>query len=166
MQRRVLDVDVAHIPGNSCWLRPTAPHELVTVEYEVAPEQAADFLEAVRRHGRIRRRDGARRWGIFRDTETARRYVETFIVGSWAEHLRQHERLTRADRDAEEQVRRYVSSEPKVRHLISPEDQYRLTRYCARSSISSAESVLDTPVMVPASFVRRRALKSSICLTT
>jgi MFS family permease len=94
---------------------------LVTVEYEVALEQAADFLKAVRQHRRIRRRDGARRWAIFRDTENANRYLETFIVSSWAEHLRQHERLTRADREAEERVQRHVVSEPKVRHLISVE---------------------------------------------
>ena len=94
---------------------------LVTVEYQVAAEQAAEFLKAVRQWGRIRRRDGARRWGIFRDMENTDRYVETFIVASWAEHLRQHERLTRADRETEELVQRHVLSEPKVRHLISAE---------------------------------------------
>ena len=94
---------------------------LITVEYEVAPEEAADFLKAVRQNKRIRRRDGARSWGIFRDLENAHRYVETFIVASWAEHLRQHERFTRADRETEERVQRYVASGPKVRHLISLE---------------------------------------------
>ena len=92
---------------------------LVTVEYQVASEETAEFLKAVQQHRRIRRRDGARRWGIYRDMENADRYVETFVVGSWAEHLRQHERLTRADREIEERVRRYVRSEPKARHLMS-----------------------------------------------
>lgn len=92
---------------------------LVTVEYQVAAEEAEEFLAAVRQHGRIRRRDGARRWGIFHDMENADKYVETFVVASWAEHLRQHERLTHADREAEERVQRYVRSESKVRHLIS-----------------------------------------------
>ena len=92
---------------------------LVTVEYQVASEETAEFLKAVQQHRRIRRRDGARKWGIFRDMEKQDRYVETFIVASWAEHLRQHERLTRADRETEERVLRYVLSEPKVRHLIS-----------------------------------------------
>ena len=92
---------------------------LVTVEYQVAPDKAAEFLRAIRRYARIRRRDGARRWGIYRDIENVQRYVETFIVASWAEHLRQHDRLTLADREAEELVQRYVISESKVRHLIS-----------------------------------------------
>jgi hypothetical protein len=92
---------------------------LVTVEYQVATEEAAEFLAAVRQNGRIRRRDGARSWGIFRGMENADKYVETFIVASWAEHLRQHDRLTLADREAEERVQRYVRSASKVRHLIS-----------------------------------------------
>ena len=35
---------------------------LVTVEYQVAPEQVEEFLKAVRQYRRIRRRDGARGW--------------------------------------------------------------------------------------------------------
>jgi hypothetical protein len=94
---------------------------LVTLEYDVPSEKAADFLQAVRHQGRVRRRDGARRWGIFRDLENSQRYMETFIVASWAEHLRQHDRLTRADSELEDRVRRYLHAEPKIRHLVSVE---------------------------------------------
>ena len=92
---------------------------LVTVEYEVIPEQAEKFLDAMDKYGRIRRRDGASRWGIFRDLETESLYLETFIVHSWAEHLRQHERFTQADREIEERLQRYTRSQPRVRHLVS-----------------------------------------------
>jgi hypothetical protein len=70
---------------------------LVTVEYRVEAQNAKPFLEAMHRYGRVRRRDGASRWGIFRDVDQADVYLETFLVTSWAEHLRQHERLTRGD---------------------------------------------------------------------
>jgi len=92
---------------------------LVTVEYEVMPENDQEFIKTARRYGRIRRRDGAMRWGIYRDVENASRYLETFIVASWAEHLRQHERMTRADHDVEAQLRRYARGAPTVRHLVS-----------------------------------------------
>jgi MFS family permease len=91
---------------------------LVTVEYEVEPRKADEFLEALHKFARVRRRDGASRWGVYRDTEHPAYYVETFIVESWAEHLRQHERLTGADRELEENVRRFESKPIKVRHFI------------------------------------------------
>lgn len=92
---------------------------LVTVEYEVEPQNAKEFLKAVRRYGRIRRRDGASRWSIFHDLEKPDRFIETFIVSSWGEHLRQHERMTQADREVEERLQRYIRHDPNVRHLVS-----------------------------------------------
>jgi MFS family permease len=91
---------------------------LVTIDYAVVPRRTAAFLEAMHEYGRMRRRDGAYRWAIFRDTEVADHYLEIFLVNSWAEHLRQHERQTQADRELEERLRSYVAAEPTVRHLI------------------------------------------------
>jgi MFS family permease len=92
---------------------------LVTIEYNVVPERTAEFVDAIHEYGRIRRRDGAYWWGIFRDTEVADRYLETFLVNSWAEHLRQHERQTQADGELEGRINGYLAGEPAVRHLIS-----------------------------------------------
>jgi len=91
---------------------------LIAVEYRVDPEQSAAFVHAAHRLGRLRRRDGASRWGIFRDTESLDLYVETFIVHSWAEHLRQHARSVKADRLVEEAVRRAARDTPIVRHFL------------------------------------------------
>ena len=96
---------------------------LVTVEYLVDPQKAKQFLRAMRTYGRLRRRDGASRWGIFRDVEQADVYLETFLVSSWAEHLRQHERTTREDRDLEDRLQGYARREPKVRHLVYVESE-------------------------------------------
>ena len=91
---------------------------LVTVEYFVRLQEAAAFVDAMREYEHVRRRDGASRWGLYRDTEISDRYVETFVVGSWAEHLRQHTRLTQADRKLEDRIHGFVRGQPKVRHLI------------------------------------------------
>jgi MFS family permease len=91
---------------------------LVTIEYTVMPKHSAEFVDAMHEYGRMRRRDGAYRWAIFRDTEVSDRYLEIFLVNSWAEHLRQHERQTQADRELEGRIYSYLSGEPMVRHLI------------------------------------------------
>jgi hypothetical protein len=91
---------------------------LVTVEYEVDPEQKVPFIKAMHKYGRIRRRDGAYRWGIFQDLEKPDHYIETFLVDSWAEHARQHERATRADCEVEERAHSYIRGTPTVRHLL------------------------------------------------
>jgi MFS family permease len=91
---------------------------LVTIEYVVISKRAVEFVETMHEYGRVRHRDGAYRWGIFRDTEVASRYLEIFLVNSWAEHLRQHERQTQADRELEGRLYSYLAGEPVVRHLI------------------------------------------------
>ena len=110
------------------WPRPVlvSPREpgegpvLVTLEYEVAEERTQLFLESIRELARIRRRDGARQWGVYRDAAEPTRFVEAFSVESWAEHQRQHERLTVADRVVEERTRSAViaGSSVRVRHLV------------------------------------------------
>ena len=95
---------------------------LVTVEYRIDPRDREAFLEALAPIEHERRRDGAYAWGVFEDTAEAGRMVETFLVESWIEHLRQHERVTHADRLVQECVRRFnLSGSPKVSHFIAAE---------------------------------------------
>src|SRR5919199_1730090 len=65
---------------------------LVTIEYRIDPSRAQEFVRVMERLGRSRRRSGATRWGVFHDAADPSRYLEAFIVDSWVEHLRQHER--------------------------------------------------------------------------
>ena len=71
---------------------------LVTVEYAIDPAESADFARAMQVLRVIRLRDGALRWGLWADTAVPGRYLESFVVESWLEHLRQHERITASDR--------------------------------------------------------------------
>src|SRR5207302_2922767 len=75
---------------------------LVTVEYHIEPAKAEDFARTALGLRAIRRRDGAVNWGLFQDLADPSRWVETFVVETWAEHLRQHERITVEDRHVEE----------------------------------------------------------------
>jgi MFS family permease len=92
---------------------------LVTVEYRVDSGDHDAFVAALRRYGLERRRDGAYAWGLFQDVADPGHWIETFVVDSWLEHLRQHDRVTNADRLVEETVRRYhVGDAPRVTHYI------------------------------------------------
>jgi hypothetical protein len=91
---------------------------LVTVRYVINPLKAPDFLDEMYKYQRIRRRDGATRWGIYYDTESPNVYVETFLVDSWAEHERQHDRFTVADRELENRVLSYALEPTTAKHYI------------------------------------------------
>jgi branched-subunit amino acid transport protein len=93
---------------------------MVTVEYRVETADRAAFLVAVGRLSHERSADGAYAWGIFEDVAEPGRFLETFLVESWLEHLRQHERVTNADRVLQEHINHLVIGEPVVTHLIAP----------------------------------------------
>lgn len=94
---------------------------LVQVEYRVDPAQVGEFLRAARPLRESRQRDGAVRWDLFADAAEPGRLVEAFLVESWAEHLRQHGRVTAADRAVETAVRAIHTGDapPRVTHLIT-----------------------------------------------
>jgi MFS family permease len=110
------------------WPAPSAAKEVapdqgpvvVTVEYIVDPERLRHFHRVMKRVRRIRRRDGAISWGLLADVEQPNRYTETFVVESWIEHLRQHERVTVTDRAVLEKARSFHLSDepPRVTHYI------------------------------------------------
>jgi MFS family permease len=93
---------------------------LVTVEYQVPAEQTEAFTTEMDRLRRIRLRDGAIHWGLYEDGERPGRWIEAFELESWVEHLRQHERVTEADRAVQEGIRRFHTGPgaPTVTHLV------------------------------------------------
>jgi MFS family permease len=95
---------------------------LVTIEYRIEPGKRAPFLAAMEKVGEERRRDGAYEWAIFEDAATEGLMVETFLVASWLEHLRQHGRVTNADRVLQDAVLDAFQCEgpPVIRHFIAP----------------------------------------------
>ena len=93
---------------------------LVTVEYLIRAQDRDEFLAAIAKLAGERRRDGAFDWGVYEDTAREGRFIEAFKVDSWIEHLRQHERVTHADRELQESVNRFqISGAPTVTHLIA-----------------------------------------------
>jgi hypothetical protein len=53
----------------------------------------------------VRLRDGAMRWGIYRNAINPEHLEETFIMESWLDFLRSRERITAADEAIRARVR-------------------------------------------------------------
>jgi MFS family permease len=104
---------------------PQAGPVLVVVEYDIDPGRARQFMDAMGSLKTIRRRDGAIRWNLFRNLSEPGRFIESFIVESWVEHLRQHERFTISDREIEKVVYGFQTGggTPKVMHFMSEKVQ-------------------------------------------
>lgn len=66
---------------------------VITVTYALAPGNDQQFLERAAELRRVRRRTGATHWHLHRDLADRDVFEEMFVVGSWEEHERQHERL-------------------------------------------------------------------------
>ncbi len=94
---------------------------LVSLTYRVAQERRVEFIRLMKHLSSVRRRDGAYYWQLFRDTDVPDRHVETFLVESWIEHLRQHERFTNEDRALQDRVQSCLveGTEPQVSHFIA-----------------------------------------------
>lgn len=93
---------------------------VVMVEYQIDPTRVRHFRRVMQLVRRIRRRDGAVNWGLLGNVNDAGRYTETFVVESWIQHLRQHERVTMADRAVLDKARSFhvAGERPLVSHFI------------------------------------------------
>jgi MFS family permease len=94
---------------------------MVMVEYRVTGAKRDAFLHAIDHIAGERRRDGAYAWAVFEDAADPGRFVETFLVESWVEHLRQHERVTKADVALQQRIEALLERPPTVTHLVTAE---------------------------------------------
>ncbi len=94
---------------------------IVILEYLVEPALATGFLAAMRPVRLHRLRDGAARWSLAQDITDPERFIEEFTVESWAEHLRQHDRITHTDAEFHAHARSFHrgKDQPRVQHFLA-----------------------------------------------
>ncbi len=104
----------------------TVQHEqgpvMISVSYQVDANQKPAFLAEIQLLGRARRRDGATFWQIFEDSGNPGVFVETYVVNTWLDHLRQHERITKHDAQVQTRIKTLLVSgtAPVVSRYVSP----------------------------------------------
>jgi MFS family permease len=94
---------------------------LVTLEYAVVADKLSEFHMLMKKLKQIRKRDGAYFWELFQDTARSEHYIECFMVESWLEHLRQHDRVSISDRALQEQINNclVVDSKKLINHYVA-----------------------------------------------
>jgi hypothetical protein len=95
---------------------------LVTVEYRPAQGRERDLVEALHAGRYARRRTGASSWRVWRDATDPGHVLEQFVVGSWDEHLRQHERVSLRDQQRLAEIEAMTDPDrpTTVTHWLAP----------------------------------------------
>jgi MFS family permease len=99
---------------------------LVSVEYHAVEGHAEEMVAALEAARFSRRRTGATSWRVWQDAADPNRVVEQFVVASWDEHLRQHERVTVHDQDRLDRVEALTDPKhaTKVTHWLTPQVEH------------------------------------------
>jgi len=108
-------------PAPSGALLPEAGPVAVEIRYRIDPRRRDAFLQASEPVGKLRRRNGARIWRLYRDLRDESVFVERFIVDSWADYERQLGRSTVADHEHEERFKAFLQggSQTEVSHYLA-----------------------------------------------
>lgn len=111
--------ELAAVPGMG-ETDPTEGPVRITVEYHVPLTRYTEFTHVIHELRGVRLRDGAIRWGIFREATNPEQLIESFVMESWLEYLRSRERVTAADTVIRDRV--YAMHDgmetPRVSHQI------------------------------------------------
>ena len=94
---------------------------MVSIDYRIQPDKRIEFVAAMQGLREMRRRNGAYFWQLFHASEDPSHYVEVFMDESWLEHLRQHERVSVADREIQRRAKQYLieGTDTKSSHWLS-----------------------------------------------
>ena len=88
---------------------------LIQLEYRIDPDQRDAFLKAIQSVGPTRRRNGATSWRVFRDLGEEGRFVERYVIASWAEYVRLRARMTMADSRLQQRVAELQRADVPIR---------------------------------------------------
>ena len=103
---------------------------MVIASYVVIPADQERFIELMEELRVVRRRIGASRWGVFEDASTPGHFLESFVVPSWGDYLRQRSRYTTGDLRVLDAAMAMDASRsgPTVNYFVHPESAFSYRR--------------------------------------
>jgi len=92
---------------------------MICVTYRVKAENREAFLAAMEQLGKARRRDGAWDWNVMENISAPGTFQEYYLVYTWLDHLRQHERISKQD----------AMVQAKIRELLVPDTSVTINHF-------------------------------------
>lgn len=115
--------DIVEVPGVDDEPRADGRDDaavLVLIRYTVPEDRRAEFLTVMSQVRQTRLRTGGRDWQLYADAGDADLVVEAFTVGSWREHVSQHEgRVTEFDGELISRAWAMSATTPVATHLLA-----------------------------------------------
>lgn len=120
-----LDEGTQALQPSHHWPKPTqvdpeqhqAGSVMILVRYKVAIGGCDAIRVLLMQLGESRRRNGGREWHLFREQESCD-FIETFVLPSWLDHLRQHERVTAEEERLQAQIQA-LCLDCRVEHYLA-----------------------------------------------
>ena len=99
---------------------PPSGRVVVTIEYQIDPQRAADFRALMQEGRRSRLRHGALSWELLHDIGDPGRFIEQVVDESWTDHQRRVARATAADAELRDRKLAFHIGEspPLVRRCV------------------------------------------------
>lgn len=87
---------------------------VIEFEYRIDQKDARAYYNALQEIRRVRLRNGGFNWSITRDIGDPTLWIERFHCPTWADYLRMRDRSTKADKEAQAAVDKFIiNGEPK-----------------------------------------------------
>ena len=92
----------------------------IWITCDVPAPARAEFLGLMKEQRRSRRAHGGYGWVLREDASVPGRLIESWHEASWLNHLRHHDRVSRAEAEMQTRIRALLTSSPEIHHLITP----------------------------------------------
>ena len=91
---------------------------VIEIDYDVDPEKARHFYDAMRMVQRTRMRNGGFDWSICRDIADPSIWTERYHCPTWGDYLRMRDRYTREDTEIQETAQKFCNQSLRVRRKL------------------------------------------------
>lgn len=113
-------VELAHEPEVAMAITMRSGPIVIEVDYQVEPDKARDFYEAMRKVQRVRLRNGGFDWSLSRDIADPALWTEHYHCPTWGDYLRMRGRYTETDMELQAEADAFHTAigRPRIRRKL------------------------------------------------